>query len=245
MDNLLNKMDEFDKYVNEYNMDDPMIARKYFHSYRVMHLAGEIASDLNLSDEDTYLAMIIGLLHDYARFMQWTVYKTYSDDNSVDHGDLACNLLFDNNEIQKFNIDEKYYPIIYNAIKYHNKYSYPKEVDEKTSLFCKIIKDADKLDILYLISIGEIKVVDDDSEISNAITSDFYQEKLLRKEDRVTKNDLVIFYLAMIFDMNFSYSYKYIKNANLIEGIFETIKEKEKFKPYVEYVKKYMKEGKR
>ena len=243
MINLLNIFDEFDKHAKSYDMNDRMIALKYFHSYRVMHICGQIADDINLSDEDTYLAMVIGLLHDYARFEQWKQFKTYSDANSIDHGDLAVKLLFDDNEINKFGIDKKYYKIIYDSIKYHNKYGYPEDTNEKSKLFCKLIKDADKLDIFYLISQGEIKVIDDDSEISQVVIDDFYQEKLLRKEDRKSKSDCIVFYLAMIFDMNFSYSYKFLKENRLLEGLFKNVEKPEKFKSYLEYVKKYMKEG--
>jgi len=243
MNNLLNIFYEFDKYANSYDMDDPKIALKYFHSYRVMQICRQIADDIGLNEEDTYLAMVIGLLHDFARFKQWKEFKTYSDDNSIDHGDLAVKLLFEDNEIEKFNIDKKYYDIIYESIKYHNKYGYPENTSDKSKLFCKLIKDADKLDIFYLISTGEIKVIDDNSEISQAISDEFYQGKLLRKENRKTKSDLILFYLAMIFDMNFKYSYKYLRDNRLIEGLFKNIEKKEKFQPYLEYINKYMKEG--
>ena len=133
--------------------------------------------------------------------------------------------------------------IIYDAIKYHNKYGYPENANEKSKLFCKLIKDADKLDIFYLISTNDIKIVSDDSEISKVISDEFYSGKLLKKEDRKTRSDLVIFYLAMIFDLNFKYSYKYLKDNKLIEGLLKNIKDKEKFEPYVEYINEYMKEG--
>ena len=157
MKDLLN---EFDNYVNLYNMDDSKIKLKYNHSYRVMDLCRQIAESIGMNNEDVKLAMTIGLLHDYARFEQWATYKTYSDLDSVDHGDLAVKLLFENNEIEKFNIDKKDYSVIYDAIKYHNKYQYPENESERNNLFCKIIKDADKLDIFYLLSIGEIKIKD-------------------------------------------------------------------------------------
>ena len=63
--------------------------------------------DLNLNVEETYLAMTIGLLHDYARFEQWTNHKTYIDSDSIDHGDLAVKILFDDNEIVKYSLKEE------------------------------------------------------------------------------------------------------------------------------------------
>ena len=224
-------------------MDERKIKLKYYHSYRVMDLCRQIAGDIGLSDYDINLAMTIGLLHDYARFEQWTKYKTYSDMDSVDHGDLAVKLLFEQKEIEKFNINKEDYSVIYDAIKYHNKYEYPNNLPDRNKLFCKIIKDADKLDIFYLLSIGEIKIVNDDSEISEIISNEFYNENLLKQQLKRTKSDIVVFYLAMIYDMNFKYSYKYLKQNKLIEGIFEQLNSKEKFKPYFKYIENYMKEG--
>ena len=241
---MVELLNEFDSYVRKYNIDDPKIKLKYNHSYRVMDLCRQIAESIGLNDNDVKLAMIIGILHDYARFEQWSMYKTYSDMDSVDHGDLAVELLFEKNEIENFNIKKEDYSVVYDAIKYHNKYEYPEHASQRNKLFCQIIKDADKLDIFYLLSIGEIKIVNDDSEISDEIKDEFYKENLLKREQKKTKSDIIVFYLAMIYDMNFKYSYKFLKQNKLIEKLFEFIDSKEKFRPYFNYIGKYMKEGK-
>jgi len=92
---MINLLNQFDNHVYKYDMDDTKIKLKYYHSYRVMQLCREIAESEKLNEEDTYLATVIGLLHDYARFEQWDKYKTFSDINSIDHGDLGVQLLFD------------------------------------------------------------------------------------------------------------------------------------------------------
>ena len=235
-----NIISEFDNYVDNFDKEESMIRLKFFHSYRVMDLSKQIASSLNLNDEDTYIAMIIGLLHDYARFIQWTKYKTYVDSKSIDHGDYAVKLLFEDNEIEKFNIDKKYYSIIYDAIKYHNKYSYPNNIEERNKLFCKIIKDADKLDIFYLWSIGEINRQSSDAEISKKISDEFYENKLLKKVDSKSSDDTILVELAMIYDLNFDYSYEYIKRNRFIDSIYKKIDNKEKFKEYFDYAKEYI-----
>ena len=235
--NIEELKDRFKNHVENYDMNDSMIKLKYYHSFRVMELCREIAEVEGLNLEDTYLAMVIGLLHDYARFEQWTNYKTGSDINSVDHGDLACELLFNNNEIDKFNIDNKYYNVIYEAIKYHNKYSYPKVSDDRTKYFCKLIKDADKLDILYLCSHGDIPLSTDSSKISDKILADFNEKKLLNKKDSKNINDEILIKLALIFDLNFEYSFEYVKNNMILDNMLNKIEDKNKFKPYFDYVK--------
>ena len=234
---MFDLLNEFDRHVDNYDISDPMIKLKKYHSYRFMYLCREIAESENLNQEDTYLAIVIGLLHDYARFEQWSKYKTFRDIDSVDHGDLACELLFNNNEIEKFNIDKNYYNIIYNAIKYHNKYSYPDNLDEKTKLFCELIRDADKLDILYMHSCGETKLPTDDSKISDVISSNFYEKKLINKEDVKNVNDMALLKLAMVFDLNFKYSFKYLKDNKILNNILNKIENQELLEPYFEYVK--------
>ena len=81
-------------------------------------------------------------------------------------------------------------------------------------------------------------------KISDEIKDEFYKENLLKREQKKTKSDIIVFYLAMIYDMNFKYSYKFLKQNKLIEKLFEFIDSKEKFRPYFNYIGKYMKEGK-
>lgn len=235
-----NIMSKFDAYVDNYNKNEPMIKLKFFHSYRVMDLCKQIAQNLNLNDEDIYLAMIIGLLHDYGRFEQWDTYKTFSDVQSSDHGDLAIKLLFENKEIEQFNIDKKYYYIIYDAIKYHNKYSLPDNLEERNKLFCKIIKDADKLDIFYLWSIGEINRQSSDAKISKIINDEFYENKLLKKIDSKSCDDTILVELAMIYDFNFEFSYEYLKKNRFIDSIYIKLDNEDKFKDYFDYAKEFI-----
>jgi len=233
----------FNNYISRYDMGESAIKLKYDHSYRVMNICKEIAKDLNMNEEDTNLAMTIGLLHDYSRFEQWDKFKTFNDDESIDHGDLAVAQLFGDNEIDKFDIPISYYQTIYYAIKYHNKYEYPENISKRDMMFCKLIKDADKLDIYYLISIGKIKITDDESDITPNISDEFYEEKLLRKGARKTNSDRIVFYLCMMYDLNFKYSYNYIKENGILEKIYNLINKNEKFKPYFNYMDNYLEEG--
>ena len=63
---------EFIKYTENYDLRDSNIIRKQLHSIRVMELSEKIAKRLNLSKEKIEIATLIGLLHDIARFEQYT-----------------------------------------------------------------------------------------------------------------------------------------------------------------------------
>ena len=240
--NIENLKNTFKNHVEKYDMNDAAIAKKFYHSYRVMNLCKEISKDINLKEDDTNIAILIGLLHDYSRFKQWTEYKTFSDIDSIDHGDLAVEELFDNNEIKKYYENDKYYDEIYMSIKYHNKLNFPKNISERNKLFCKIIRDADKLDILYLISINFNLNKQNNELISSKIEKEFFENKLLKIEDVKNKSDRLLFDLALIYDLNFNYSFKHIKENKIIEQIYNKVEDKIKFKKYFEYIQQYIEE---
>lgn len=232
--------EKFDDYVKSYDMDDHMIALKYYHSYRVMDLCAMIAKENNFDEDDMNIALLTGLLHDYARFEQWTKYKTYNDIKSIDHGDLAVLKLFDNNEIVEFCTQKEYYDEIYDAIKYHNKLYIPNDLSEHNLKMCQLVRDADKLDILYLYTIDKTLLLEDDKEISEEAKKLFFSNKPLNREVIKSLNDKILLSLAFIFDINYDYSFKYIKEHQLIEKIFNQIENKDRFKIYFDYIIKYI-----
>ena len=231
---------QFTDYVNTFNINDFAIKRKYDHSLRVMELSESIAKDLKLKEEDINVASVIGLLHDYGRFTQWDKYRTYSDLKSIDHGELAVKLLFENNEITKYIKDTKNYEVIKNAIKYHNKLFIPKNIDNYNELMCNIIRDADKLDIFYIFSVHKELIPEDDCEISKKIEKDFFNKKLVERVDMKNKSDQILLYLSFVYDLNFDSSFKYIKENDLINRIYNNFNNKEKYKKYFDYVKEYI-----
>ena len=233
---------KFKEHVYKYDINDNAIIRKFYHSYRVMDLCMLLAKYNNFSYENTEIAMLVGLLHDYARFEQWTKYKTYSDLKSVDHGSLAVERLFDNKEILDYCDQTDYYDEIYDAIKYHNKISIPDALSLHNKLLCKIVRDADKLDIFYLFGINSDLQKEDNSDIDEDVKNHFYNNESINREIIKSKNDEIILNLAMVFDLNFKYSLEYLKKYNLLDKMFQNIKDKNKFKPYFDYVKKYIDE---
>ena len=143
--------EQFNIFMKKFNLNDKSIKKKYDHSLRVQKKCEEIAISKKYNKEKYTLASLIGLLHDYGRFYQWDKYKTFTDKDSIDHGDYAVKKLFEENEIIDFYKNKNNYIIIYESIKYHNKYEVPKEVQSKE--MCNLIRDADKLDILYMYTI--------------------------------------------------------------------------------------------
>ncbi len=215
---------EFMNYMQNYDNNEKKIVWKISHTFRVMEYSKEIAESLNLSKEQIDIATLIGLLHDIARFDQMKIYKTFSDKESFDHGDVAIQILEKDNFIRKFIETDKYDNIIKTAIKNHNKFKIEENLNSEELLFSKIIRDADKLDIFYeAITIfwndeEEINLIEN-SYISEPYYKSFEDKMVIKRNKEQTKLDSVIVIVAFIFDINFEYSFKNIKKNDFINKI--------------------------
>ena len=225
--------EEFLKYTNTYDLNNNSIQRKVEHSLRVMEESKYIAESLKLSKEEIQLAELIGLLHDIGRFEQMKVYKTFIDKKSIDHGDLGVDILEENNLIRKFINIDKYDFIIKAAVKNHNKFMVERELDDYTKLFCNIIRDADKIDILYEGTEIFWSTEEAIKEVENGFITDesykeFINEMTVKKNNNQTRIDQLVIMAAFVYDMNFEYSIKKIYDKNYISIIIDRFNFKNK-----------------
>ena len=251
MINIEKAESEFNNYVKNYDMDNVNINRKFFHSHRVKQIAEEIAKSLNLSEEEIKLAKLIGLLHDIARFEQYTRYQTFSDLKSIDHGDFGVEILKQNNFIRKFIETDEYDNIIFNAIKNHNKFKIEDGLTEKELLYSKSVRDADKLDIYFEILTMFYQTPEDLEAVENGIITDEHMKQILKNEDierKINQNkmDDFLLLLCFVFNYNFKYSFEIMYKEDYINRLlnrfdFKNQDTKEKIKIIKEELNNYIK----
>ena len=236
-------MNYFDEYVFNYDMSDPDINYKYHHSYRVMNVMELLATKLNMSKKDIYLAKVIGLLHDIGRFEQDKLYNSFKD-GKFDHGNYGLTVLKETNFLDKINIDKSDYEVVYKAIDNHNQFKINDGLTERELLFAKLIRDADKLDILYALGNIEIKEIlkQDNSEISKELEKDFFNNKIGNIKDSKSSNDGLVVTFCYIYDINFKETYQIIYENNYYEKIYERINRKDIFEKYLNHTNEYIKE---
>lgn len=213
---------EFDKYTSSFDMKNWMIDLKYYHTYRVVEYCTKIAQSLKLSEHDTFLAETIGLLHDIARFPQAKEYNTFNDTISFDHGDKAVEILLENDYIYKYVDNEEDKNIVLKAIQLHNKKYIEEDLDDREELFCNIIRDADKLDIMD--SQG-MKLEDNSSNFNDKAFDEIKNKKLITYT--YVNNDAtnILKTLAYIFDVNFKESFNQMIEHNMINKKFSLLEE--------------------
>jgi putative nucleotidyltransferase with HDIG domain len=232
----------FDDYVFTYDMKDPEINYKYHHSFRVMDIMITLAKKLNLSEKDIELSRVIGLLHDIGRFEQDKLFDSY-DDRAMDHGDYGEIVLRENNFLEQTSIDKEDYEVVYKAVKNHNKFEIEKGLTERELLFAKLIRDADKLDILYAVGNPNYNILlQDEKEISKEIATQFFNNQSGNTKDAKSLNDKLVIKICFIYDINFKETFEIIYTNKYYDKLYERINRKDIFKPYIDHVNKYLEE---
>lgn len=242
--------EEFLKYTGRFNLEDENIKRKQLHSLRVMEISKDIATKLGLSQEKIELATLIGLLHDIGRFKQYSEIGLGDNIEGFDHGDYGAYILEKN--IRKYINYSKYDDIIIKAVKNHNKFTIEEKLTEQEMLFAKIIRDSDKIDILYesvyIFNNGKEDQVNK-SILSERIYNQFINKKLIMKEkNEILKYvDNIVCVMAFIYDIYFKTSFEILREEDYINKIldrydFENKETKEKIKEIRKIANKYIEE---
>lgn len=138
----------FSDYAAAYDANDPKVALKIAHTGRVAALCERIAQSLALPQEEADLAWLCGMLHDVGRFEQLRRYGTFNDAASIDHAACSAEVLFDEGHIRDYLDDDGEDALLRTAVAWHSAYRLPAELDGRTRMFCDILRDADKVDIL-------------------------------------------------------------------------------------------------
>lgn len=221
----------FKKFLDRYEDKEKLgFNLKVVHTYHVVDMAKIIASNLNLSEEDKDLAELIALLHDIGRFEELNFFNKFNS-TSFNHASYGVKMLFEDEMIRDFIIDDKYDEIIKAAILNHNRLCIENGLDERCKLHAMIIRDADKLDNFRVkrdekieaIFPGKVSNIEEmnNSVISDKVYNDVLNGRVIDIHDRITPLDYWVCILAFIYDFNFKESYNIIKDNDYINVLID------------------------
>jgi putative nucleotidyltransferase with HDIG domain len=234
----------FDDYVagfygkNEFI--DANLKLKQEHTRRTCDQMLYLANELGLSDEQMRLAEVIALFHDIGRFEQFVLYLTYYDPQSVNHCLMGLEVLRKTKVLDE--VDGPQRQLIEKAIEYHGLKELPRDLDGDCLLFSKLIRDADKIDSLYVMTDCYRQYADDPKGFNLELElpdqpgySDQVVEGLLagRRVDYNelrTLNDMKLCLLGWVYDVNFAPTLKRIKQLRLLEILVDFLPETEDIK---------------
>ncbi|MDR3594067.1 HD domain-containing protein [Clostridium sp.] len=242
----------FNSYVKKFYGEDSIVNQnielKEKHTLNVARHAVNIAKSLNLTEDEIITAEIIGLFHDIGRFEQFRTYKTFKDFISINHATLGIKIL-EENKILK-DLDDHRQKIIVKAISLHNTKDLPNNLNEEETLFCKLIRDADKLDIFRVIMEYENERKDNPNPaIDNLPFTPGYNKELLNdiifnrkisNNSLKNYNDRKLYELSWIIDLNFPFSFNYIKEKNVLEMLINCLPENEEINQISKYLEQYI-----
>ena len=225
---------EFDKYLRDFDLENPKILLKKVHTYGVIKAADYICTREELGAGDRDLALLIALLHDIGRFEQLRAYNSYDDDR-FDHARFGVKLLFEQGKIRDFISCADYDEVIRQSIACHSMYRLPEIQDPRILLHCKIIRDADKLDNFRVKSVDSLEAHFDlpgeiiqKEGISENVLQAVRDLRCVRREERKTHLDMWVSYMAFIFDLNFSSSFRFIQEHDYINRCIDRMDYSEK-----------------
>ena len=243
----------FDGYCDSFSTPRPEdqrnISIKRDHTYEVCLNAVRIAEDLRLDRQQALLAETIALFHDVGRFPQYREYKTFDDSISVNHAALGAKVLLENNALSGLNQREQ--DVIIRAVTLHNVFSLPEGLDDETLLFARLIRDADKLDILRVVieyfeqeEGGRAEAValglPDLPGYSGDVLACLSRGEMAKKDMLTTQNDFKLLQLAWLYDLNFASSLRMVRERRVIDAMAGLLPGDDKIAGAVEMVRGYV-----
>jgi hypothetical protein len=234
--------------VDQRNID---IKRK--HTHEVCLNALRIAGDLGLDGQETRLSEAIALVHDVGRFPQYQQYQTFDDSISINHAILGAKVLLENNVLGDLPKNDQ--DVIVRSVTLHNVFSLPEGLDETSLLFARLIRDADKLDILRVVieyfeqNEGEraqavaLGLPDMPERYSPEVLACLVRGEMARKESLTTLNDFKLLQLAWLYDLNFTCTLRMVRERDYIRKIAEMLPRNEEIRRAIETVRGYVDKG--
>src|SRR3989339_1325433 len=218
----------FDEYVNSFYGEDKYINAnirlKHDHARRVVEEMRYLTESLDLAENQKRIAETIALFHDIGRFEQFARYQTYHDPKSIDHNKLGVRILC---EKKILDIEPAERMLIEKAIALHGIKQLPVDLAGDEALFCKLIRDADKLDIYHVVITGYRRYLADPDNfdlevelpnepfVSREVIDAVLNGRRVGYENLKTWNDMKVLQLGWVYDINFTAALRRIKERKL------------------------------
>jgi HD superfamily phosphohydrolase YqeK len=225
----------FDTYTNRFLGKDEYVDAhlnvKQEHTRRtceeILFLAGRLALD----DNQKRIAETAALFHDLGRFPQFSQYRTYNDARSVDHARLSVEILRQEGVLASLRREERQW--VQTAIEHHGRKSLPDGLTGQALLFAKLLRDADKLDILrVVVEIYQLHRADpaghrfeielpDEPRYSPEVFEAVMSGQLIEYTKLHTLNDMRLCQIGWVHDLNFAASLERLKERGFLDRLFE------------------------
>ncbi len=226
MEELLREMHAWMRdYMKSFYTEDAEIQQairmKEVHTGYVTAIVKDLAKHLGLTGHDADLAEIMGLFHDVGRFRQFTLYRTFNDAESEDHAALGLKVLAELPFLPRLSPEDA--ELVRFAILNHNKKEIAPTEDARQLLFARLLRDADKLDIFRVLR--PFLAPPDGSGISPDFLEKFIAGEQVDYTKIRTLEDRKLVRLMWVYDVNFSWTLRRIRERGYIRDIIAHLPE--------------------
>ena len=222
----------FEEYVETYTSVNPAIQEnidlKKDHTFRVRDIIVDIGQSVGLNRRAIYIAEACALLHDVGRFEQYRRYGTFFDAASENHAAIGVRVIRKHDMLKNFPAEAE--KIIIRTVGCHNLPSISAKNNKDWVLFLKLVRDADKIDILHVVTeyyhsfaCGANKTVElglpDTPDISDSIYNPIINGRLALTKNLKSLNDFKIYQMGWIYDLNFPRSYNIVRERKYLKKL--------------------------
>jgi hypothetical protein len=203
---------------------------KICHSLRVVENCGALGRSIGLDGGDIALAEATGLLHDIGRFEQFLRYRTFLDGKSENHAEMGVAVIRDTGVLAPLAEESRH--LIITAVSCHNRLAIPKDCTAREELFCRLIRDADKIDIMGVVAeyyesgrksdFIELNLPDK-PEYSSEIVDDLFNNRPVDMRKMKSLNDFKLLQIGWALDLNFPLSALMIRRKRYMETIRKSL----------------------
>lgn len=210
----------------------PMQQLKLEHSLRVAADARAVAEGEGWPAGEAALAEAVGLLHDTARFPQFETYQTFSDADSIDHGDLGARTLAGENLLA--DLAEEPRNLILHSVQYHNKKELPRVLSAHEEKHLRLIRDADRLDIFFIgweaLHSGQIHDhpelmmnIDFNGPPTDAVLDQFERGETINYRHIHTMADRFVLQLSWMHDLSYAASRRLVCERDILGKFLDVL----------------------
>ncbi|MDC7126448.1 MAG: NUDIX domain-containing protein [Spirochaetales bacterium] len=228
--------DYADSFLTGEAVHDTNIKLKIEHSYKVFDAMDAICDELALKGSDRFIALACAMLHDTGRFIQYKKYRTFADNRSEKHGKLGFDAITQNSVL--VNLTEREADLICMAVLYHNSRFIPDSLNAEQRYFTELTRDADKIDILRVITdyyndksdakdLTLVHNLPDLPEISDKVYSDFMSDGHVDFNDLKTVSDFKVFQAGWLWDFNTRAALKILVKSGYMKKLIDFLPDNE------------------
>ncbi|WP_300668181.1 HD domain-containing protein [Desulfoluna sp.] len=252
MDHLKQWFDEYTaSFLTGVEDNDRNIRLKQEHTHRVCQESLFLADALNLDAKQRDLSEIAALLHDIGRFEQYRRFQTFADDRSVDHARLGHATLKKKGCLDRIAPADK--DLIERVVLYHNRAFLPEEESEECLFHTRLLRDADKLDIWYVVTSYYAEMatkrnptielgLPDTPGISDKIHASLMNRTVVLKEHMQNLNDFKLLQIGWVFDLNFVPALRRLETRGYLDMIKKALPMDPRIDEIYENIADYMHE---